>query len=312
MAITCNIGALTYIQHTAASGSLPQTVAMWFRAPDTTNNIEIFSNGNNCQMLLNGSGSDKLQLNDDVGTVVSSSGSYTANAWHHAAYCAQSTTAGNIFLNGTKSSGSAGGGTMGAAITNRIGNSSVATVDVAEFALWSVQLTDAEVSMLALGVSPAFVRPQSLLHYLPCIRNVRDAWRSTTITYSGGSVTDHPRIFYRRSKHAFSPPAPNEVVRSAVSGLSLSHSAAPSELELSAQSSFSLAQSSFPPFNEQSITQTLTLAQSREYNNNAQSALAVSQQARIPEVLRTLEQTIRFRHILRARTGNIASGRYRR
>lgn len=310
MAISCS--SASYVRFSAASGSLPQTVAMWFRAPDTTNNIDIFSNSNNCTITLNGSGADKLQVNDDVGTVVTSSGSYTANTWYHMACRIESTVQASIFLDGSKTSGSAGGGTMGAAVTARFGNTFAASVQVAELAIWNAQLTDAEVAILSLGMSPAIVRPQSLLHYLPCIRNVRDAWRSTTIADAGGAVIDHPRIFYRRSRRVFFSPPPNTVERSAISTLALSQSSAPSELAASAANSLVLSQRSFPPFNEQTVTQTLTLEQQRQYNNNAQNALALSHQAYAPEVLRTIEQTLRFRQIVRATTGNIASGRYRR
>jgi hypothetical protein len=311
MAITCSSGASSHIRFSAASGTLPQTVAMWFLAPDVTNDIEIFNNANNFQLLLNGSGADKLLANDDVGSVVTSTNAYTANTWHHAAAYMLAGSSAGIYLNGSKNTGS-GGGSIGGGVTLRFGNTTSASVLVAELALWSVQLTDAEVAMLALGLSPALVRPQSLLHYLPCIRNVADVWRSTTIAASGGAVADHPRIFYRRSRRVFFSPPPNTVERSAISTLALSQSSAPSELAVSAANSIVLSQRSFPPFNEQTVEQTLTLAQERQYNNNAQNALALTQQAFAPEVLRTIEQTLRFRQIVRATTGNIASGRYRR
>jgi hypothetical protein len=41
--------------------------------------------------------------------------------------------------------------------------------NIAHPAIWNVALTDAEVAMLASGLSPLRVRPQSLIFYLPTL-----------------------------------------------------------------------------------------------------------------------------------------------
>lgn len=306
MAISCGGGS--EIRFSLSSGSVPYTLAFFFRVPDTTSKHYLLSKGSDPSLYADGTSSDRLLAEDSGAATLYSTTSFSANAWQHAAYYRPTgVSAASIWLNG--------GGKQTGVISDAAGAAIVlgyATCDIAEFAFWNTQLSDEEVAILAAGFSPALVRPQSLLHYFPLIRAVQDRRQSTSVTESGGSVTDHPRMFNRKARHAFHAAAPADVVRSAINTLNLSQSAAPSELELSAASSLVLSQRSFPPFNEQTVTQTLTLAQERQYNNNAQSALALTQQAYSPEVLRTVEQTLRLRHTLRAVTGNLASGRYRR
>lgn len=314
MAISCNNAAAAYIQHsTASGGSIPQSYSMWFRVPNTADNFTLLNNANNVSCNANGAASDKLIVQDDVGNVVTSSNAFSASTWHHLGLTVNSSSEASVFLDGTKTTGSAGGGTMGASITNRWGNTSTAAdVEVAECAFWNAQLTDAEMTILSRGISAALVRPASLFHYLPAIRNVRDTRRSTTITFSGGAVVEHPRIYYGRNRHTYFAAPPNEIITSVAQTLSLSQSAALSELERSASNSLLFSYSTYPPFVEVGAANTLALVQERQYNNNAESALALAQQAYSPEVLRSVEQTFRMRQLVRAVAGNIASGRYRR
>lgn len=62
---------------------------------------------------------------------------------------------------------------------------------LANFAVWSAQLTVADVASLAAGVSPLKVRPSSLVFFLPGIRELKDV-KGFTLTASGTSVADHP------------------------------------------------------------------------------------------------------------------------
>lgn len=306
MAISCGGGS--EIRFSLSSGSTPYTLGFFFRVPDTTSKHWLLAKGSEPNLYADGTSSDRLLAEDTNPTQLYSTTSFSANTWHHAAYYRPTgASAASLWLDGA---GKNTGVISDAAQTGIVLGQG--TCDLAELAWWNVELTDAEVALLAAGFSPQFIRPQSLVHYFPLVRAVQDVRRSTSVTESGGSVIEHPRVFYRRARHAFHAEAPNEVVRSAINVLQLSQSSAPSELALSVASSLVLSQSSFPPFNEQSVTQTLTLSQEEEYNNNAQNALALTQQAYSPEVLRTIEQTLRLRHTLRAVTGNLASGRYRR
>lgn len=77
----------------------------------------------------------------------------------------------------------------------------------AEVAVWDVALSDAEVTILALGVSPRLVRPASLKFYFPLVRDIVDYRDSTSPTTLNTSVFDHPRVIYSRG--GFSPGVPS-------------------------------------------------------------------------------------------------------
>lgn len=70
---------------------------------------------------------------------------------------------------------------------------------LAEVAVWSTYLTDAEQAALAKGVCPKLVSPQSLVFYCPLIgRNSpeTDFKGGLTGTVTGTSTETHPRIYY--------------------------------------------------------------------------------------------------------------------
>ena len=72
--------------------------------------------------------------------------------------------------------------------------------DVAEFAAWKVKLTEPEISVLAAGFSPQFVRPSESLGYWPLggpYSDYIDVVNQRTVTAeSSPLVADHPRIIY--------------------------------------------------------------------------------------------------------------------
>jgi len=69
---------------------------------------------------------------------------------------------------------------------------------IAEAAIWSAALTDDEVAILAKGVSPLLVRPESLVFYCPLIRDDdEDIVGGLSLTaVNGPTVTAHPRVLY--------------------------------------------------------------------------------------------------------------------
>lgn len=72
--------------------------------------------------------------------------------------------------------------------------------DIAEVAIWDVQLTAAEFAVLGAGYSPQFVRPASRVFYSPLIRETLELTDSITLTSAGTTVSDHPPII-RPSYH---------------------------------------------------------------------------------------------------------------
>ena len=75
---------------------------------------------------------------------------------------------------------------------------------IAELAAWNVALTDPEISILAKGFSPLFVRPQNLISYRPFISlgsDQIDRVATNALTKAGTPTTfaSHPRIIYPSS-----------------------------------------------------------------------------------------------------------------
>jgi hypothetical protein len=67
--------------------------------------------------------------------------------------------------------------------------------DLAEVAIWTAALSDAEIASLAKGFSPLRVRPQSLVYYQPLVRSDH-VWKGPTMPRTGSpGVTRHPRTY---------------------------------------------------------------------------------------------------------------------
>ena len=63
---------------------------------------------------------------------------------------------------------------------------------IAETAIWSAALTDAEVAALARGISPLRIRPESLVCYWPLVRTDQDLVGGYDLTaYNTPTIGDH-------------------------------------------------------------------------------------------------------------------------
>jgi len=129
------------------------------------------------------------------------------SSWHHAVgiYTASGVTA--ILNADFANEGNAGhavaypGGmdnTLIAAIEDNASRRNYLSGAMAEVAVWSAALTDPEVSILYEGVSPLLVRPQSLVLYVPLIRDDdEDIVGGLSFTANGGpTIAAHPGVFY--------------------------------------------------------------------------------------------------------------------
>lgn len=68
--------------------------------------------------------------------------------------------------------------------------------DLAEIAIWSAQLTAAEMESLNKGFKPTRIRPQSLVFYAPMIREAIDIRNGNTLTNNNGATaSNHPRVY---------------------------------------------------------------------------------------------------------------------
>lgn len=159
----------------------PLTMACWFYATNvTTGNAYITiadsaTDSSYWGLWGRGEVDDKVYCaqGDNVSpSFALTSTTFSANTWHHAAAVFTSNSSRAVFLDG------GGKGTDATTVGNppSLDRTSIGILDrlnpvfyhngyVAEPAIWSAALTDAEVVSLALGYSPELIRPQSLIEY---------------------------------------------------------------------------------------------------------------------------------------------------
>lgn len=133
----------------------------------------------------------------------------SSSAWHHLLITYDGGSTSNdplIYVDGTQGAvdsvtpiGTIN--TTGAAyyIGNRSTGSRAWDGMLAEFAIWDAILTQDEATSLAKGYSPLFIRPQSLVEYLPMIRDVGSRKVGPSTIVAGTAVQPHPRIIYPSS-----------------------------------------------------------------------------------------------------------------
>lgn len=299
--------------------SVPYSFGCWFNLTGSTD-LQIMHIGSTSATTA--SVRMEVQMSQVTKAVKAVSGSTTAAAtstgatsgvWAHALCVVNGVSDIRVYLNGGgKATGGPGSAITPTSVLIPYWSSNGGTVKVAECAVWSGALSDDDAASLAAGFSPFLIRPELLAFYTPGVRDVYDARGNAITTTGSATVIDHCRIRYPwRSKVFFASP-PANVTRSAINTLSLTQSSALTELSLSAASSLSLLQTTYPPDREVMAQNSLSLLQVERYNNNLQSQLDLTQRAFLPEVVRSVEQTLRLRQLVRGRVGNIASGRYRR
>lgn len=110
------------------------------------------------------------------GSTIDSTGSYSANTWHHVAGTFLNDTGRSVWLDGTETVGPGTSRTVASVDQTTIGvqfvsgaTSAPLNGEVAEAAIWNVVLTAAEMASLAKGFCPLFIRPASLVAYWPLI-----------------------------------------------------------------------------------------------------------------------------------------------
>jgi len=219
MALLFDDAATEYLTMSgAAITAVPLTMACWFKSDSIALTQTLMSIGNNGARgvySLRAAGnvaSDPIEAiaQDDVGTArAASSAGYRANVWHHAAAVFRATNSRAAYLDGGNK------GTNTTSITNPTGDFTTLAAQqrnvveqylsgyLAEAAMWSVALSDAEIATLAQGFSPLFIQPQSLVAYWPLVRlNAggiqRDLIEGNDLTETNTPASaDHPqKIFY--------------------------------------------------------------------------------------------------------------------
>lgn len=170
------------LEGTAPVTAVPCTFAAWMYKTDDAANLQGVAIGD-----VVGGGGGRLSLIYSATEVVqaqavgvggtdtaSSSASGSLNAWVHGAAVFASSTSRTAYLNGGNAGSETSSNTQSGIDTVRIGQVALSggafgDGSVAEAAVWDIDLTAAEVAVLAKGVSPLFVRPANLVAYWPLI-----------------------------------------------------------------------------------------------------------------------------------------------
>lgn len=143
-----------------------------------------------------------IQTNASSSSSLTTTAAFTANQWQNGVYIDASTTSRTAYLNGGNSASSS----ISRAVTgidrfhigayNGTSGSQLFNGSIADVALWSADLTAAEVASYSKGFKPSRIRPQSLVFYAPLIREIRD-WRAGRAVTNNNSATvaNHPRVY---------------------------------------------------------------------------------------------------------------------
>lgn len=204
---------------TAAVSAVPLSFACWFNATTTValqGLVGVYNNAasnNHVRLILSATGSVSMTTGDGT-TVNTASTSATAspNVWSHACGVSPAANSRAAFLNGGgKGTNVTSRSPSGLAVTSvgRISSSapgSYASGQIAEAAIWSAALSDAEVLQLAQGALPPQVRPQSLVAYWPLrepgqgLEFDRNPWRPRgyDLLPNGATPADHPAFLLPR------------------------------------------------------------------------------------------------------------------
>lgn len=218
------------------------TMACWFRADSTTSVQRLMYYGDSAtgnrfsRLNAVSDGTLEFQSRWTSARNAITTATYSANTWHHAAGVNTALDSHHVYLDGGNkvTQSTSHGATAGTTIVQSVGAMRDSTpqysqgdVDICEFALWNVGLSDEEIAILGQGYSPLFIRPASLVLYRPLIRG--DGGRVTSFaTTTGGTVgvVDHPRIIYPSPSHTiFAPSAAGGSHNIAVQSALHSHTA---------------------------------------------------------------------------------------
>lgn len=189
----------------AVVAATPYTMACWFR---TTNMTQVgallsltSSSTQYSTLFFRGDvGSDPIDILIQAGgaqDVTRSTTGCTSGKWHHACGVFSAANSRTVYLDGGSSA------TNTTSLSPTINQTEIGAFrsgfwfagDIAEVGVWNVALTATEVASLAKGASPALVRPQSLVTYLPLIRDVIDVRAAAGFTDVNTTAANHTRVY---------------------------------------------------------------------------------------------------------------------
>lgn len=193
---------------------MPMTFSLWIYPDEDGRSFQApFSIGNSGGVdqftinIMGGTVNDPVRCyaRDAGGQTFATINGIVFNTWQHVAATYINNVSRYVFLDGVKSAQDVNDRTPAninltrVAIEARSGAAaSKFSGRIAEIGVWNVTLTDDEITILSLGYSPLFVRPESLVFYLPLIRdNDNDLIGGLHLTAGGSpTISAHPRIRY--------------------------------------------------------------------------------------------------------------------
>jgi hypothetical protein len=204
--------------HWVISG-LPNDIgcqAFWMKTTQVTANVSVLTYWNSSSR--NGFG---LLLNISAGKISAAGYEVSANRvsivsttsvndgnWHHIAFNYNRLSGGSnqLYIDGAQEASANSSGawrvtTGGGGFFNQAGKNldafwAAPVADVAEIGHWfGSQLTADEIKALAKGFSPKLIKPANLILYAPLVRDTNEIRSAYAATVTGGSVSNHPRVF---------------------------------------------------------------------------------------------------------------------
>lgn len=156
------------------TGAFTSSIWLFPTSLATFNQVYSKNNGNSTywQCYIASGGQVHAQLDGaSLGNVISTN-SISTNVWSHIAIARDGSNNVHIYINGADAGGSAtgsNGSTTGQDLTigKDIVNSRFWTGTLADFAIWTTNLSTLEIAGLAEGVRPIRTRPQSLIGWWP-------------------------------------------------------------------------------------------------------------------------------------------------
>lgn len=226
MARAFTAASTQYLSRTSAVVSaLPLTMACWFKVNDTTNNYTFMSIGSSSSvnpyavMQLFGA-TDNLRAayrgDDLIDGLALTSTTYTANTWHHACCVFTSTASRIAYLNGgggvENTTSSTGAWSVNKTTIAALGRTTfIQHFDgtIAYPCIWNVAVTAGEAALLATGVHPSLLHPESIAAQWDLTGSGSpepDAFGASPLTLSGApTVADNPRIILPRRNRIILP-----------------------------------------------------------------------------------------------------------
>jgi hypothetical protein len=179
---------LIYVE--SAVADVPCTFACWFNVTDITNAHGLISisqysavgGGDFMRLVARGNvAGDPLSAHSFDGSdskLADSSSGYSADVWNHGCAIFAADNDRRVYLNGGLKGTNADSQSVDNIDRTAIGGqrrddtpTDGTDGSIAEAAIWNVALSDEEVAVLATGIRPILVRPQSLVMYVPLIRD---------------------------------------------------------------------------------------------------------------------------------------------